>query len=455
MNILNDKKTLTSLLIKAVAALIDLVDQNKLKKELPISQYDIVWFKDVGGRGEAQREHRTEVNLYHLDELVGQLASQSRIDDSIKALGELAQSIVEKGSWPVGIPAPLLSENHLAELLLITYFRTVKSLSLDETIARDICQGFVDAVRSDSYGATSIYLVDSFNAPRAFQLDRNVQFRPISMQDIEQFGAVAPGQFPSFHEPWLSSSHWICETLDTGTKSTMEAYNRHNDSIEEIMGALNLTASGRSGFRLLQHRFSSPFFRFGTLSSRNVLHSGGIGGNIDLDDTALDMFIDHYKLVKRIFKEARFQAMRLPFRRIRSAALRGENEDKLVDYVIGLERLLAPDSSTLEVTFRFRLRGAAVLPESFGDVKQRIEFMNKLYSLRSDIVHGRAKAKEINEMLPQAEKSFISIFRWFAQALGVVRHNGVIQQLDNALVSEASERVMKILQPTEGSDNAT
>lgn len=450
MNIKNVTESLTSRLVEALSALVSVADQNNVQTKFPTKQYDVVWFKDVEGRGEPQREHRTEPDLHGADELVRQLANANGASSAIKALGDLAQSIVEGGSWPEGIPDPG-SPNDLAKSIITTYVRTVKSLSVDETIAAQICEQFANDICSTSYSAVSVYLVRNFNAPRAFLLDSNVQFRPISMQEFEEFGAVESGRIPSLDRPWLHSSYWICEVLDTGSKSS-QVYNWHHDSLEKVMGALNLTITGQAGFRLLKNCLSSLFFGSYIVSSGNYLYSGGTSGDVNLDEHGVEMFIQNYGLVKRVFEDSRFETMRLPFRRLRSAPSRGEEEDKLIDYVIGLERLLASDSETLEVTFRFRLRGAAILPTSFGNERCRIGFMTKLYKLRSEIVHGHATVEDIREMLPEAEKTFTAIFRWFAQAIDVVGPKNVIPQLDDALVSGASEWVAGIFHHTTGSE---
>lgn len=158
-----------------------------------------------------------------------------------------------------------------------------------------------------------------------------------------------------------------------------------------------------------------------------------------MDDANVESFRKNYALVRRIFSEPQLEYLRLPFRRLRASASRTENEDRLVDYVIGLERLLARDTETLEVAFRFRLRGASLLPSTFGDVSERRKFMRELYSLRSAIVHGSAKTESVNEMVPQAEAALKAIFLWF----GIVSETGqvqnLIQNLDNALVEGGSD----------------
>lgn len=63
MNVLKAKKSLTSRLVKALAALIDGAEQSKVKMGLPATQYDVVWFKDVGGRGEARSREGSSYSL--------------------------------------------------------------------------------------------------------------------------------------------------------------------------------------------------------------------------------------------------------------------------------------------------------------------------------------------------------------------------------------------------------
>jgi len=308
---------------------------------------------------------------------------------------------------------------------------------VDQAVAERVCCRFVEDVRSKSYRALSIYRVANFEAPHPFQLDQNVQFRPISKQDLEEFGAVDVGMPFGFDRPWLSTSDWICEILDSAPKASWEAINRRDQSADEVMGALNLSAEGQARFQLLRHGYASPFFAFVIASSRNILRSGGTGDKLILDKAGVESFINNYGLVKEVFSNTKLERARLPFRRLRFAASRSEDEDRVVDYVVALERLLAPDTKN-KVTFRFRLRGAALLPSSLGNAQERQKFMGGLYGLRSDIVHGKAKPVNVAEMAPKAERAAKAIFLWFASRLRSTDHTELVKQLDGALVGGAS-----------------
>ena len=108
--------------------------------------------------------------------------------------------------------------------------------------------------------------------------------------------------------------------------------------------------------------------------------------------------------------------------------------------MIGLERLLATDSENLETTFRVRLRGAALLPDLFGNPRERIDLMNSLYSMRSRVVHGDANVAEVNEYLPWAEKVLKAIFLWYlshTETLG--SRQEVVRKLDEGLVTGGAD----------------
>lgn len=131
--------------------------------------------------------------------------------------------------------------------------------------------------------------------------------------------------------------------------------------------------------------------------------------------------------------------LRLPWRPLLLASTKQEAEDQFVDYVIALERLLASDSPQLETTFRFRLRGAALLPGTFGDAQEGMSLMSKLYALRSGIVHGSAKSSDINKLLRVAEDVLRTVFRWYLTHTDAnTSPQEIIAKLDNALVEGGS-----------------
>ncbi len=236
-------------------------------------------------------------------------------------------------------------------------------------------------------------------------------------------------------ETRLNTRDWICRIETTSAKTSFAAVNRHHDAIEEIAGSLNLAAKGSATFKLLESRCKSPYFGLGVIGGGTPTRTRRSSGNIVMDQAGVDAFKKCYAGVTGILGNERLRFLRLPFNRLRAASSRQENEDQLVDYVIALERLLASDSPALETTYRFQLRGAALLPASFGTESQRMAMMRDLYSLRSKVVHGTAQLLELQEMVPRAEEILRYIFNWYLDHTTTFPDGKtVITALDQAMV---------------------
>ena len=138
---------------------------------------------------------------------------------------------------------------------------------------------------------------------------------------------------------------------------------------------------------------------------------GSDAAHINMDEVEIASLQSVFALIERIHSDENLRYLRLPFRRLRLASTRKDREDRLVDYVVALERVLASDSSN-ETTFRFKLRGAALLPTSFGDVNERIKLMNDMYGLRSRVVRGRADEAELTKMVPLLANVLKAVFLW-------------------------------------------
>ena len=283
----------------------------------------------------------------------------------------------------------------------------------------------------------SVYVVESFVASEHFQLDDEVEFRKIDDDDIDRFGREPWSRRLPVQAPWLDTRQWICDIRHSGAKS-FDTINWHNEGVQEIVTALALTKSGSANFKQLGSYLESPFLHSGTGSGGRPISSGGIAGPVDLSAKDIEEFKSNYGRVQRIQNNSK-SLLQLPLRRMRAASERTASEDKLVDYVIGLERLLARDTPALESTWRFRLRGAALLPESFGDAKQRMKLLGDLYGARSGIVHGNVSDDKVIELLPKAEAALRSIILWYIRRTEAGANADQIgSELDEALVGGGS-----------------
>ena len=432
---MDNRSVLPALLKEAVLAVITLAEKQNLGPELPTNRYEVMWMQPMDeSSSSGMREERTEPSIQLLwSTLEADLKATPEVQDLNSAVEDITQ---EYGVSIKGMPGFL--RGYQSERLLQVYFERVGALLLDEGTVTQVCRDYLEDLQAPDAVVAIFFLVENFSAPSLFHLTDEIQFRPVSPDDIDSFGREPISFFPRTR-PVLNLKDWVCEVHTVGSKDTAGAFDRHNDLVDEIAVALNLTKEGRVIFTLLANYYQSPFYDAGTVSGGQAVPTGGIGGKITLDSSDIKVFESSFRAVQSIMAGTKQRGLRLPLRRLQAAARRRESEDRLVDYVIGLERLLANDSPQLETTFRFRLRGAALLPESFGSPRQRIALMNRLYGALSDVVHGKAKESEVGELLPKAENVLRTVLLWYI-------HNKpthwtiprVIQDLDDALVSGGS-----------------
>jgi hypothetical protein len=102
-------------------------------------------------------------------------------------------------------------------------------------------------------------------------------------------------------------------------------------------------------------------------------------------------------------KDSRFHVAR---RRLSVGTERKSPEDRLIDYMIGLEALYLPDGNA-ELSFRLSMRVAFLLSSGTGK-KDTFNFLRKMYDIRSSIVHGNKydlNAEDIKKLEELLRKS--------------------------------------------------
>ena len=357
-----DDGELQRLLRDAVVAVIKLAEAKGLGSKLPVYEYTVVWNEKVGpGRWEGREGTRTTPYFQGLSEaLEPELSSDERIQALLSAAVQFVQ---DHGTAPVGV---LQDPKELASRLLPVYFREVSSLTVDDTAITETARQYVEDLKAQNAVIETVFQVSNFSAAEPFSLTEEIRFRPITTEDIDALGTAYPSLFMQPQRP-LQTDDWICEVNRSGPKVSWDEFNRHYELADLIVGALSLTCEGRAMLRLRANRFKSPFFRGGTVAGGEAIATTRSGGPIHLELDNIESFKSNFRSLEALNSDSATKHLRLPFRRLRSASARTEVEDQLVDIVIGLERLLASDSPQLETTFRFRLRGAALLPDSFGD----------------------------------------------------------------------------------------
>ena len=117
----------------------------------------------------------------------------------------------------------------------------------------------------------------------------------------------------------------------------------------------------------------------------NNYTSGGVSKFSSLELDELRKIYMSLKDTNHLFK--------LAARRLKFGIERIRLEDKLIDFMIGLEAIYLPDSGDLK--FKLSLRCALMLyVASFTEAMKAYKFLKDMYDLRSSIVHGNTTNRE-------------------------------------------------------------
>lgn len=430
----NADAQLPSLLRSAVCGIIDYLQKQGVEPALPRRGYFVQWMQQADeSRSCVIEELHTEPVFAFQHDVEKDLWDIPEVISLVRAVGVY---VAANGRF---FPWHQRGADELASMIVADYFLRVGALHLDDAAIAATCATFTGDLSSSTAVVETVFQVEGFRAEEPFALTPEITFRPITKEDIDQHGRK-----PEYH-PWFQQQHmlheknWICAITRPATKENNKDFLQRRVLQERIISALNLAIPGRATLTLLAERIVSPYLRFGVTSSRRSLATSRNGAEIHLTKSAIKEFQSAYEQLTTIEEQEKFSWLRLPVRRVRLASTREEPEDQLVDYVIGLERLLASDTPQLEVTFRFKLRGAALLPARFGTMRERIKLMNHLYSLRSDIVHGNATQEEVQKQLPTAEDILRVILHWYIGAMQSKKsRENILKELDEALVEGGS-----------------
>ncbi len=401
---------------------------------IPERRYEAHWMEQMDatrwqGKTEAYDEPDPERLMWNYRDQLVKLPPVGSLDNMLKSFAD------SHGGFPVSAEF-----TDAAPRVLQAYLCKSGSLDADKQIARQVVRDYCADLSSPTITVVSLFQVEQFSAVQPFELSDEVTFRPLSHEDIKEQAKRQFLPIPSmFQRPLLNSDDWVCEVKKKGPKDTYDAVNWDIEGRRHIAATLALTSPGAARFTLLSSRHQSPFFTGGIKSGWESTLTGPGAKHLQIGAEHIELARNLSPRVVSILTEKDRSCLRLPLERLLTAAQRRNAEDQLVDYVIGLESLVAPDTDRLEVTVRFRLRGAAITPPHLGNPGDRIKLMNKLYDLRSRCVHGDAQRQEVLDCIPKAEDALRQVLLWYmSNSLWGREPKSVITDLDKAMVKGGS-----------------
>ena len=356
--------------------------------------------------------------------------------EPLQSLNTLSQAFVTKH----GVAMDKYWKSTYGTNMLFRYFKKARSFTEDYQIIQMVVDEFKSDITSTREQIRLVYYVENLIAPEPFSLCNGmISFRPVTDTDLDEY-APPKEDMISPHGHFLDERGWICEGTLEGRKKSFDDFNNAENLIDDVLNALYLVKDGNARFLLLAKEITNTFLRVGRMFGGDTLNVGR-GGAIELTETDIKEIDEIMSKLVKVSKKKRLKLLRLPLRKIRAAASRRTPADAFLDIVMALETLLANDTPALEVTHRFRLRGAAILNDEFGSARDRMALLNGIYSTRSEIVHGEYESdpRELAPLLDKANRVLKAIVRWYLGRLEDLEPNEVVRMLDEWMVQGASQ----------------
>ncbi len=429
---------------RALDATLVIARANGLDQKPPTASYVVKWMEPEPGRSAGRQQTRTEIDRVELSRRLTPLLVNC---PEYIALRDEVAVFIERDAKRI-LPMGTVLPEQCIEALFNRYLEAV-GFRVDDSAARSVWHAFRSDNIAATFAARAIYRVQAFRTQAPFALADGISFRPLSAHDIDRYGRSS---FPyNLGRPWhwaLNTDDWICAITRDVSKTEMAGFNELGNEIGDIAVALSLATGACATFELLDKGSDSPFLYTGMISGGQDIKSARRGDAVALTVESLASFQDVYRRIRTVQTDDRLRALRLPLRRLHIASTRTTNEDHIVDCVIALENLLASDSPQLETTFRFRLRGSALLPETFGNTSERLSLMNRLYNIRSRTVHGakdahRGKSEadsDLSSLASEADSVLRAVVMWFLKYVDCPEQlSQAVKDLDSAMVRGGSE----------------
>ena len=401
---------------------------------LPTRDFLSIWHEptaDGNYRGESHPVSRLDLDHFwnECHEKLEHLEEWNVAISEIEAYESATGAPVEDSFWG--------TKDAYCRQLIEEYFRRVGRIDHVPEIQRDAVEELVRHCESATDSTRVLLALEDFRTDKPFSLGDYAAFRLISQSELEDFGEII-GSWPHFlHRPTPRTDWWICEIRATGRKGSAEAWNRAGRLDNWVTSALRTFKAGKLTATALMTTKVGPYGRnmkgFGPeriLSRR--------GSEYSLTEPELEAF-QHYWPRFRALMEDESSYLHLSRRRLEIGGERANQEDSLVDHIIGMESLLSKDGESTEIRYRLSVRGAVAIASSSRERGNEFKGIRSAYDARSAIVHGRMiEQGDLDTSADFAEEALRKCWRWyFDNWVDKTTNEPAIEQLDETLLAPA------------------
>lgn len=276
--------------------------------------------------------------------------------------------------------------------LLHNWLQLPNPLAFEEHAVSHLLDEFVDAVLKNRITAKSRFAIEGLIiANSSTLLEESILIRQVTENELWDLGDIDnKNQTHSlFDYFFIPDDSWNILEIEL----PLDRKNLHKPYtiLDVVLVALRLESSG--SFRVIdlgtETNFYSPGRMFGSFNQLRFI--GGHAGTYAIDEKQISHLQKSWRDIRQIM-ESDAHYLRLPAQRLLEGVLRDRPEDAVLDYAIGLERLLTAGKED-ELSFRFALRGATVLCWEKGHMQSLFDNLKQFYALRSFIVHASTQKK--------------------------------------------------------------
>jgi hypothetical protein len=350
------------------------------------------------------------------------------------------------------------SDKQFCFSLLRNWLQLPDPLNFDLPAITILLDEFANAVLDKTIILRSLYAVEGFVIESSpILLEAGIDIRNITENELWDFGEMYFCQRAHFDTQYMPNDSW--KILEIKRKKQEDPIHKEH-TLRAILTALRLESFG--SFRIID--LGTEFNYFGGFAlpdgicimqmpygesrtfraSNQVQTIGRRFETYTLNNDGIQHLRESWLDIHKILKSDTHY-LRMPAQRLAEGGSRDRPEDAVIDYAIGLERLLLSGLNS-ELSYRFALRGATVLSWEKGNSQSFYNSLKNFYDLRSFIVHGSIRKKNPPKLKPVdarlvGEDYLRKIWWWFFE-------NGFKEEKDDLKGSnEIDIRILEGLDP--------
>jgi hypothetical protein len=342
----------------------------------------------------------------------------------VHSIGKNIQKLVIKGPTEQKILESELGKSSLQAGALNSYIMPLLNhwlklkapFEFEDSDVLKLLDEFADAVLDNKEIIRSRTALDDIDmASLPISLEKGIDIHQIFSEELWEFGDL------EYHKSFYSINPIPSETwkiLDIQLQYENPKELSAQDVImirDSVLITLRLLSSGSIRIIDLGSRFN--YMDIGTHRSIDAsrLSKGRCKRAFCLNEKRIKSLLVSWPQMREIM-ESDSHYLRHPAQRLFEGSERKKPEDAILDYAIGLERLLTAGIEN-ELSYRFALRGASILSARPGDKNIYFKNLKNFYDLRSSIVHGsirnRAPKRSLNEACSIGEDYLRRVWWWF------------------------------------------